>query len=441
MSYSYNPNKYTKYDNTKTFEENKAAGAVLELEKMNGLEEAVKKNSASLEIGSVTVVTTAEEAKAEVEFDEVNGVKKINLSIPQGPQGEQGPTGPQGEQGPQGKTGAKGAAGKDGIDGKTPVKGEDYYTQEEKAAMVAEIVDEVKLPNTPYYDEELNKFFACGVHVRIEAADETGMLKAVWADNKGGYSSSLVFPEMSQIYGGGNGLEKPVYYTTTMVTLNSGAVDLVSGGGFGECSVGHATVIVNGGEFRNSGYVTGGGHDHKGNNYQTNHVGESLVIINNSTDKIETVYGAGCSGLVTVGKATVIINGGSVKYAIAGGSNGYTGMGEIIVNGGEIDIIQGVNRGHIDNISITVNNGLVKKLYAGGETDDKSVNGTIGKANLKLLGGTISSVEIGTDGDVIANPAKISCECVKGLISGGLGDIIFTEIYDVQAALKQLLGE
>lgn len=382
MSYNYTPNKYTKYDNTKTFEENKAAGAVLELEKMTALEEAVKKNSASLEIGTVTVVPTVEEAKAEIEFDEVNGIKKINLSIPQGPSG-------------------------------------------------------ITLPDTPYYDEELKKFFACGVHVRIEAAEEAGMLKATWADNKGTYTSSTTFPEMTQIYGGGNGLEKAVYYPTTMITLDSGAVDLVAGGGFGECSVGHATVIVNGGEFRNSGYVSGGGHDHKGNNYQTNHVGEALVIINNTTDAIEALYGAGCSGLVTVGKATVIVNGGSVKYATAGGSNGYTGMGEIIINGGEIEVLQGVNRGRIDNIDITVNGGTVNKLYAGGETTDTSVNGVFGKAVIKLLGGTISIADCGTDGGIVANTSKISGEYIKGINIEGLGDLI--EIYDVQAALKELL--
>ena len=58
----------------------------------------------------------------------------------QGPKGEQGPTGPQGEQGPPGEKGDKGDTGPQGpqgiqgpagIDGKTPVKGIDYFTEED----------------------------------------------------------------------------------------------------------------------------------------------------------------------------------------------------------------------------------------------------------------------------------------------------------------------
>ena len=54
---------------------------------------------------------------------------------PQGPQGETGatgPQGPQGETGPQGPAGATGAAGKDGY---TPVKGTDYWTADDIAAI------------------------------------------------------------------------------------------------------------------------------------------------------------------------------------------------------------------------------------------------------------------------------------------------------------------
>ena len=68
-----------------------------------------------------------------------------------GPQGEQGiqglkgdkgdigPQGPQGEQGPKGETGATGAAG---ADGHTPIKGEDYFTEEE----IKEIQNGVSVP-------------------------------------------------------------------------------------------------------------------------------------------------------------------------------------------------------------------------------------------------------------------------------------------------------
>ena len=64
---------------------------------------------------------------------------------PQGPQGEQGERGPQGEQGPKGDQGQQGEQGPKGDTGDvgpagpagyTPVKGTDYFTEEDKTEMV-----------------------------------------------------------------------------------------------------------------------------------------------------------------------------------------------------------------------------------------------------------------------------------------------------------------
>ena len=60
-----------------------------------------------------------------------------------GPQGVPGPAGPAGkdgapgQQGPQGEPGAPGAPGQDGH---TPVKGTDYWTETDKAEMVADVI-------------------------------------------------------------------------------------------------------------------------------------------------------------------------------------------------------------------------------------------------------------------------------------------------------------
>ena len=51
----------------------------------------------------------------------------------QGPKGDKGDTGAQGPQGEKGATGATGAAGKDGT---TPVKGTDYFTDDEVQSIV-----------------------------------------------------------------------------------------------------------------------------------------------------------------------------------------------------------------------------------------------------------------------------------------------------------------
>lgn len=54
----------------------------------------------------------------------------------QGPQGEKGDTGPQGVQGEPGPAGPKGDTGATGVPGYTPVKGTDYFTEEDKAELV-----------------------------------------------------------------------------------------------------------------------------------------------------------------------------------------------------------------------------------------------------------------------------------------------------------------
>lgn len=69
-------------------------------------------------------------------FEELTDEQKEEL---RGPQGVPGPQGPQGIQGPAGQNGAQGEqgpAGPAGEKGDTPVKGVDYFTDEDKAEML-----------------------------------------------------------------------------------------------------------------------------------------------------------------------------------------------------------------------------------------------------------------------------------------------------------------
>lgn len=74
---------------------------------------------------------------------------------PKGDAGEQGIQGPKGEQGEKGETGAKGDTGVQGpagTDGKTPVRGTDYWTEEDIATINAYIdakVAEILAAQTP----------------------------------------------------------------------------------------------------------------------------------------------------------------------------------------------------------------------------------------------------------------------------------------------------
>lgn len=58
----------------------------------------------------------------------------------QGVRGEKGDKGEKGDEGDQGIQGEKGADGKDGKDGYTPIKGTDYFTDDDKAEMVQEVL-------------------------------------------------------------------------------------------------------------------------------------------------------------------------------------------------------------------------------------------------------------------------------------------------------------
>ena len=55
--------------------------------------------------------------------------------------GQDGEKGETGERGEKGQEGTNGTNGKDGIDGKTPVKGTDYYTEEDKQEIVNLVLD------------------------------------------------------------------------------------------------------------------------------------------------------------------------------------------------------------------------------------------------------------------------------------------------------------
>lgn len=82
MAYRYKPNKYTIYDESLTFEENYQNDAVITKKKLDRLEEQVKLNSADWGIGQVKYVDKTEDADFSIEFNELEGTHRFNMSIP-----------------------------------------------------------------------------------------------------------------------------------------------------------------------------------------------------------------------------------------------------------------------------------------------------------------------------------------------------------------------
>lgn len=71
------------------------------------------------------------DVNGEQSFDVMNGLKGDK-----GDTGEQGPQGLKGDKGDTGEQGPQGSAGKDGY---TPVKGTDYFTEEDKTELIDEL--------------------------------------------------------------------------------------------------------------------------------------------------------------------------------------------------------------------------------------------------------------------------------------------------------------
>ncbi len=88
--------------------------------------------------------------------------------------GDKGETGETGETGADGENGADGVDGVDGVDGYTPIKGVDYYTEEDKAELLAEI--SVSADLSEYYTKD-------EVDEKITYATETtkGLVR-MWLD-------------------------------------------------------------------------------------------------------------------------------------------------------------------------------------------------------------------------------------------------------------------
>ncbi len=126
-------------DNAATSESNAKASE----EAAKAAEKNIKGLSATATEGdTVSVTQTTTDEGIRLDFTLPRGEKGDRGE--QGLQGIQGLQGVQGEQGPKGDTGAPGADGKNGADGYTPVRGTDYWTDEDKAEIKA-YVDEAIL--------------------------------------------------------------------------------------------------------------------------------------------------------------------------------------------------------------------------------------------------------------------------------------------------------
>ena len=411
---SYTKNKWAIFD--ENIAEELQPDAAITKDKLEHMEDGIEAAHKLVEELGIGEVVEGESASAEF----VEG--KLNLVIPKGEKGETG------EKGEPGNDGAKGDKGDPGL---TPVKGEDYFTDEDKDEIANKVLALQK--NEPYYDEDLKKFFACGVHINVYKAEEEGKLRITWLTTGGDDGHELIIPENTDIFGGCASSDLTAYFPATSIAVYSGNIDSILGGCYGNGNVANTTVIVNGGKIN---YVSGAGMHWNDKLAYHNNVGHADIIINDS-EEIKYVAGGTISGVCTTGSTKIVVNGGNMGVVMAGGTNGYTGIGEIEVNGGTIRSVQAGNRGTLGNIKITVNDGTITNAVYGGVGD----TGTYIKSEINLNGGKINNIAAGKYAGVDDTTAeRISGTYVDGVISDSLAKTLnLTKVYSHKQLLQRII--
>ena len=309
------------------------------------------------------------------------------------------------------------------VEALAPVNEETGTTEEnaviqETPAMMALSDSEYLAPRTPALDEMTGKecFFANGTPITIEATTTEGKgAKITWNGGSQEVSSA------ANIFGGGHNHDGT--YESTSVTMTGGTVNAVFGGGLHKSHVATTNVVIKDGAV--IGQIAGGAASsfsgttcHKpwpeiGN--PNAFVDITNVTIEGGTIKGSALVYGGSEGMSQTGDANLTITGGTFDkaYIIPGGSNGTTtGTATVTVSTDvKNSIVQGVNRGSIGNVVINTQPGAkVDKVYAGGETGDAGVTGTIGKATVNITAGsTVANLQPGTNGgtEIAANSTEL----------------------------------
>jgi len=215
------------------------------------------------------------------------------------------------------------------------------------------------------------------------------------------------------IIGGGDGVEYPVYYPTTAITINGGSVASVYAGNLGAGSVGSATIIINDGKFLETNAVSCAGlSDFRGISYN-NSVGNSDIIINGADSVFENVYGGAMKGIGTVGKARITINSGSVSKLTAGGIGGDVLSSTIVINGGNVESLVGIDDGTVGDIKVIVKGGKILDMTVGATSATKE--GSYDYAKLIFRDGEVVTLNAGYSDGILAAD-KISGEYYTGII-------------------------
>ena len=234
-------------------------------------------------------------------------------------------------------------------------------------------------------------FYANGTPVVINS-DSAGGTIITWTENGGGscpYTSAQV--GSLRVLGGYVGDTES---TTASITMNSGTVFAIFGGGMNDSHVTTSSVVINGGTILES--VSGGGY---ATGAYSNVVEDVTVTINGASNTISGYYpliqGGGTGNYAQVDKTTVNVKAGDWTFVTAAGSSGTVGEAILNITGGNIGVVQGVNRGSADDVEINITGGTIDNVYAGVEPGEGNANTSVTNGVSVSISGTADVQNVG----------------------------------------------
>ena len=209
---------------------------------------------------------------------------------------------------------------------------------------------------------------------------------------------------------------------TNMVVRNVKIKGLV-GGNYFEGMVGHVNMEAENCEFVS---VVGGGWCGASVNGKMTrmNVADDIKIKMTNCKVSSTLFG-GSQGNGVSDDIHMELNNCNIGWLTAGGANGMTRNAVVVLNGGIVKVAQSTNRGIVFKARFVMNDGVVNKLYFGGETEDATVNGIIEDGFVELNGGIVNQFNFGTN-----NGVEMSAENIKGCIMNCMvanGDVSMLE--------------
>ena len=336
---------------------------------------------------------------------------------PQGPAGEKGADGIIGKDGEKGEKGDQGEQGPKGEDGYTPVKGVDYFTQEELDVLLYDdseiraIIDEEK----PYLMDiaayPTSKFlFACGLPIYVdvnkgrkyntELPEDEIICSYMWNERLEYINVPAAEAGKLMVFGGYGPINVNVKRSLpyTKIVAKGVTIKGICGGNYFEGIVGRSEIIVRDCVMKQIIGAGWCGATVNGKPARLNVVYDVFVDCENMTG-CSLLFG-GPQGNGVAETVDMKLKNCEVGWVTIGGSNGCTRNGVVEINGGTYTCVQTTNRGIVNNAKVILEDGLVKALYAGGETEDNTVTGIVEDCELVLNGGIVNKFSLGTSNGV-----------------------------------------